>query len=139
MADEKEGFSLSKVFKKVAVGALKLATIGLAAAVAWQLFLDPLFFLPIHDPTNTTMQAWVAMINDWFGWIPDLVGATGDGGLLHTDFMQDNLAPYMNQVATLSPAEVATGASTTQTTTAAAGTAASSTTPTTGGFSLDDL
>ena len=98
MATAEKG-SLTNVFTKVAMGALKLATIGVAAAVAWQLFLDPLFFLPIHDPTNVTAQAWVGMINHYFGWIPELTGMTGDGGLLHTEAAQNFLAPFMKQTA----------------------------------------
>lgn len=102
MADEKKGGWLARNFKKAAIGALKLATVGVAAAVSWQLFLDPLFFLPIHDPTNVTMQAWVSFMNDSFGWIPDIVGATGDGGLLNTEFAQSVLEPYKG----LSPMEM---------------------------------
>lgn len=102
MADEaggkKKGW-LSKAF----MGAVKLATIGVASAVAWQMFMDPLFFLPIHDPTNTTMQAWVALMNDWFGWIPELVGAEGGGGLLGSEFGQNLLEPYMEKVQVLQP------------------------------------
>lgn len=101
MADENKGeskFSLKKIFNK----AVEVVTIGLASAVCWQLFLDPLFFLPIHDPTNTTMQAWVKFMNEWFGWIPEAVGAKGEGGILHWDVVQDNiLSPYMDQVTTV--------------------------------------
>lgn len=74
--------SLTGMFNSLAIGALKLATIGLAAAVAWQMFLDPLFFLPIHDPTNVTAQAWMMFVNDYFSWIPRTVGLSKEPGLL---------------------------------------------------------
>ena len=103
MADGDGEWSLTKTFKKAATWALKVATIGVAAAVCWQMFMDPLFFLPIHDPTNLTMQSWVAFMNDHFGWIPDMVGATGDGGLLNSDFAQSFLGEYRG----ISPQEMA--------------------------------
>lgn len=93
--DKKEEGWLSKAFW----GAAKLVTIGLVSAVAWQIFLDPIFFPIFHDPTNTTAQAFVSMINTTFDWIPDLIGLTGDGGLLNTEFAQGMLEPYMDQVA----------------------------------------
>lgn len=76
-SEKKEGW-LSKVFW----GAAKLVTIGLAAAVAWQIFLDPLFFPLFHDATNIMAQAWVMKMNTMFGWIPKLTGLTKEQGLL---------------------------------------------------------
>lgn len=110
MADEKKE---SGFLKKAFWFAVKTATVVLAANVAWQLLLDPLFFGPIHDPTNTTAQAFVALVKDWFGWIPDLTGMTGDGGLLHTELAQKWLAPYMEKVAVATPDMVNTYAATT--------------------------
>jgi hypothetical protein len=79
MAEEaKSGGWLSKVFW----GAVKIATVVLVANVAWQMFLDPLFFPVIHDTTNAVSQAWTAMINDNFGWIPRHAGLTKETGLL---------------------------------------------------------
>lgn len=95
---KKSGF-LTKAFTY----AVKFATIGIASAVAWQLFLDPLFFQPIHDLTNLTAQAWVAFIQDKFAWIPNLTGMTGDGGLLHTSFAQALLKPYYALTSVASP------------------------------------
>ncbi len=83
----------------LAMGALKLATIGLASAVAWQIFLDPIFFPIFHDTTNATAQAFVQMINEIFSWIPEMIGLTGESGFLNTDFMQNMLDPYYDQVA----------------------------------------
>lgn len=93
MAGEtKEQGWLTKAF--MAVG--KVITIGLISAIAWQIFLDPIFFPIFHDPTNTTAQAFVSMINSTFSWIPELIGLTGDGGLLNMDFMQSILEPFMD-------------------------------------------
>jgi hypothetical protein len=119
MAEEKsEKGWLSKAFW----GAVKICTVVLAANVAWQLLLDPLFFTPIHDPMNETAQAFVGWVQDKFGWIPDMTGMTGNGGLLHTDFAQGVLAPYYKQVAVAKPAMIHQTFS-----------------PATGGLDLDDL
>ena len=91
MAEETKRGWLTKTF----IGAAKLATIGLAAAVAWQIFLDPIFFPIFHDTTNVTAMAWRGMLNDYFGWIPKVVGLSGDGGLLQSEFVQNALAPYI--------------------------------------------
>lgn len=85
-------FSLTETFGKVILEGAKLATIGLVAAVAWQVFLDPIFFPIFHDATNLTSQAWVHTIHEMFSWIPDILGLTGDGGLLNTDIAQSFLA-----------------------------------------------
>lgn len=95
---------LTRVFTK----AVEIATIGLVAAVAWQVFLDPIFFPIFHDPTNLVAQSWVAFIRDSFGWIADLVGFTGDGGLMQTDFMEGVLAPYKANLAMPTPMDVGT-------------------------------
>ncbi len=86
--------SESGFLRKAFVGALKVATIGLLAAVAWQVFLDPIFFPIFHDPTNATAQALVSMIHTNFSWIPEMLGLTGGGGLLNTEFAQAALGPY---------------------------------------------
>lgn len=85
---------LTKVFTKAA----ELATIGLLTAVAWQIFLDPIFFPIFHDPTNIIAQSWVSFIREHFGWISDLVGFTGGGGILNTDIAQSFLAPHQAQL-----------------------------------------
>lgn len=90
-----------KAFISAAIGAAKLATIGLAAAVAWQVFLDPIFFPIFHDTSNVTAQAFVHMIHESFSWIPEIIGLTGDGGFLNTEFMKSTLAPH---IAAISPA-----------------------------------
>lgn len=81
---------LTKIFTKV----VEVATIGLVCAVAWQIFLDPIFFPIFHDTTNATAQAFVHMIHSTFSWIPDLLGLTGNGGLLHTGPAQSLLQPF---------------------------------------------
>ncbi len=92
MAEEsKKGF-----LRTAFVGAAKLATIGLAAAVAWQIFLDPIFLPIFHDTSNVTAMAWRSMLNDYFGWIPKVIGLTGDGGLLQSQFAQSALSPYVS-------------------------------------------
>lgn len=91
----KGGFSLGKTFNKVVWEGLKLVTIGVAAAVAWQVFLDPIFFPILHDAGNLIAQGWVNMIHSHFSFIPDAIGFTGDGGLLKTEFAQNILKPYM--------------------------------------------
>jgi hypothetical protein len=73
---------LTSTFNKFAMGALKLATIGLCAAVFWQVLMDPIFFPLIHDPTNLNMQAWVMFVNDYLGWIPQILGFAKEPGLL---------------------------------------------------------
>ena len=100
-------FSLSKMFTGLVVGGLKLATIGLFAAVAWQVFLDPIFFPIFHDVTNTTAQAWVHFIHQGFSWIPELLGLTGDGGLLNTEFMQRVLSNSYEVVSIPTDEEIA--------------------------------
>lgn len=62
--------------------AAKTVTIGLVAAVAWQMFLDPLFFPIIHDTTNIVAQAWMMKVNSLFSWIPQHVGLAKEPGLL---------------------------------------------------------
>ncbi len=103
MADENKGGLLTKIF----TGAVKLATVGFVAAVAWQLFLDPIFFPIFHDPTNATAQAFVSLIHESFSWIPDVIGLTGDGGLLNSQFAQNMLAPHYNALAAPTGMEMA--------------------------------
>lgn len=86
---------------KAFISAAKLVTVGLAAAVAWQVFLDPIFFPIFHDTSNITAQAFVHMIHENFSWIPEIIGLTGDGGFLNTEFMKSTLAPH---IAAVSPA-----------------------------------
>ncbi len=109
--DEKKskGF-LSKAFKFAAW----TIPIAVAAAVGWQMFLDPQFFPLFHDNTNVMAQAWRLMINDYFGWIPKMLGLSGDGGLLHTPIAQSFLQPYIDQVPHVSTGIIsgATGAGT---------------------------
>jgi hypothetical protein len=95
---------LSKTFNKVAWGAVKLATIGVIAAVAWQMFLDPMFFPLFHDTTNVVAQAWVMKINELFSWIPQTVGLAKTPGLL-TPVMENFLS---NEIAMLTPPDPAT-------------------------------
>ncbi|MCE7886946.1 MAG: hypothetical protein DYH13_05510 [Alphaproteobacteria bacterium PRO2] len=88
--------------------AVKLATIGVAAAVAWQLFLDPLFFNIIHDPTNIIAQAWTEKINNLFGWIPQHAGVAHKPGLL-TPVMKWVLKDEIAKVTASATTETATG------------------------------
>ena len=104
--DHDTGFFRPGMLKRAFWGAVKLATVGLAAAVAWQVFLDPIFFPIFHDTTNTTAQATISLINDYFSWIPDLIGLTGDGGLLNTEFGQAALEPYYELNAPTMPGEI---------------------------------
>lgn len=81
--------------KKAFMGAVKLATVGLVAAVAWQMFLDPLFFPIIHDTTNLVAQAWIMKVNSLFSWIPQHAGLAKTPGLLSPlmeNFLSDEMA-----------------------------------------------
>jgi hypothetical protein len=89
MAAEGKGW-LSKIFMTV----VKTVTIGLVAAVAWQIFLDPLFFPIIHDTTNVVAQAWMMKVNSMFGWIPQAAGLAKEPGLL-TGVMKSFLSKEM--------------------------------------------
>ena len=93
-----KGF-LTKAF----MGAVKLATVGFVAAIAWLVLMDPIFFPIFHDPTNATAQAFVSFIHEGFSWVPDVIGLTGDGGFLNTEFMRASLAPHYSAT----PMEVA--------------------------------
>lgn len=94
-----ETWSLSGAFKKAAfIGTIGLAT-GFIGGIFWQLWIDPIFFPILHDTSNITAQAWVLMINETFSFVPDLLGLTGDGGFLNTDFMQARLAPSIEALA----------------------------------------
>lgn len=86
--DKKEKGLLSKTFW----GAAKLVTIGVAAAVAWQIFLDPIFMPVFHDTTNPYAMAWMQWIGESFSWIPRHLGMTPEPGLL-SDVFNDFLAP----------------------------------------------
>ncbi|HOO80992.1 MAG TPA: hypothetical protein PK513_00625 [Alphaproteobacteria bacterium] len=89
--DKKEKGMLSKVFG----GAAKLATIGVAAAVTWQILLDPIFFPIIHNlAAHPTAAAWVSFIQDHTAFITDFIGFTGDGGLLQSEWGDALLADY---------------------------------------------
>lgn len=110
MAEEAKSGWLTNVF----MGAVKLATIGIAAAVAWQLFLDPLFFPIIHDTTNIIAQAWTMKINNLFSWIPQHAGVAHEPGLL-TPIMKWLLSDEIAEIAA-SPV-TATGTATAATTT----------------------
>lgn len=85
---------------KAFMGAVKLATIGVAGAVAWQMFLDPLFFPVIHDTSNIIAQAWMMKMNSMFSWIPQHAGLAHEPGLL-TGFMKSFLA---KEIEALTPA-----------------------------------
>ena len=78
MAEEAKSGWLTNVF----MGAVKLATIGIAASVAWQLFLHPLFLPIVHYTTNILAQAWTMKINNLFSWIPQHAGVAHEPGLL---------------------------------------------------------
>lgn len=104
MAEETKSGWLSDMFTKAA----KLVTVGVAAAVAWQLFLDPLFFNIIHDPTNIIAQAWTEKINNLFGWIPQHAGVAHEPGLL-TPVMKWVLKDEIAKVAASPATQTATG------------------------------
>ncbi|MGB4107794.1 MAG: hypothetical protein WBK55_08370 [Alphaproteobacteria bacterium] len=95
MAEETKSGWLSNVFW----GAVKLATVGLVAAVAWQMFLDPLFFPILHDPSNPVGQAWMHAINNYFGWIPQHAGLAKEPGLL-TGLMKSLLGSELDLLKT---------------------------------------
>ncbi len=95
MAEEKSSGWLTKVFKAV----VKTVTIGVIAAVAWQVFLDPLFFPLFHDTTNLIAQAWIVKDNAMFGWIPQHAGFSQTPGLL-TGLLRWLLGP---EIAALTP------------------------------------
>jgi len=98
---------LSRAFNSKAVKFVAFGVVGaLLGNVAWQIFLDPLFFPIIHDTTNITTQAWCNMIQSTFNFIPESLGFIGDWGLLKTDFMQSVLAPYAEKVATIAPDQI---------------------------------
>lgn len=97
--EKKEKGLLRKAFEYAAKGVV----MGTIAAVFWQVILDPIFFPLIHDVFNINTQAWVAFVQSHLNWIPEMLGFSGDGGLLNTDFMQAILEPYKEQVAV--PAE----------------------------------
>ncbi len=94
---ESQQSSLSDDFNFIAKG-FKWAAFGFVAAVGWQVFLDPIFFPIFHDTTNATAQAFVSFINSSFDWIPDIVGLTGDGGLLNMDWAQNILEPHYDLI-----------------------------------------
>ena len=98
MAEKKSGW-LTKAF----MGAVKLATVGVVAAVAWQIFLDPLFF-PVFHGNSIVAQAWMMKINSLFGWLPLHIGLTAEPGLL-SGVMQSFLAP---EISALTPPPVET-------------------------------
>lgn len=107
--DKKERGMLSKAFW----GAAKLATIGVVAAVAWQILLDPIFFPIIHNlPAYPDAAAWVDFVNDHTTFITDIIGFTGDGGLMQMDFMQAVLEPYYAQPGAYSSGYLASAAPT---------------------------
>ncbi|MBX2833941.1 MAG: hypothetical protein KTR28_03115 [Micavibrio sp.] len=94
MADgeKKSGGMLSKVF----LGAVKLATIGVGAEIAWEMVLEPIFFDPIHNAVKyENMQAWTNMVDHYLGWIPLALGlTTTEGGLMNTATAQSILGPF---------------------------------------------
>lgn len=93
MAEKKSGW-LQKAFW----GAAKLVTVGVVAAVAWQVLLDPSFLPVFHDALNQNAQAWASLVRENFGEpITNFLGFTGDGGLLNTEFAQNILEPYMKK------------------------------------------
>lgn len=110
MAEKGNKGFLSGVF----MGAVKLVTIGVVAAVAWQCFLDPLFLPIFHDTTNPYAMAWMGFINDTFSWIPQTIGLTPEPGLLSGIFdsiMGDRVADAAAEIASSNyvppPTEVA--------------------------------
>lgn len=77
--EKKSGWSLTSVFSVAAITAFVVTTIE---NIGWQLVLDPIFFPIVHGMGNATSLAWIAMMQDWFNWIPYHLGLMGDGGLL---------------------------------------------------------
>lgn len=83
---------LTKLFVKAAWFGVGIAT-GL-------MIMDPISEL-IHFPFlhgvagNGNAQAAMAMIQDYMGWFPEMMGWSGDGGLMNMEWMQALLEPYM--------------------------------------------
>ncbi len=88
---------------------LKATMFGIGALTGMVL-LDPLseaLMFPIfHGSENATADAFMAFVQTNLSWIPDIIGLTGDGGILHTDFAQEILAPYYELVETPSTTQL---------------------------------
>ena len=87
-----ESGGLTKIFKKA-------LTFGLGVAIGIMIF-DPIseaLFFPIWHGTagNASAQAFMSLIHDQLGWLTDVTGLTGSGGILSMDWAQSMLAPYM--------------------------------------------
>ena len=87
------GFLTGSFGKAVVQGTLFAASFAIGGYFGNLLF-DPFFFPIIHDPANPVGQALIGFMADTFGWAHELMGVTGDGGLLNTDFVQGYLEPY---------------------------------------------
>lgn len=87
---------LSKAFWKATKTAVFAAVFGVGVNVFWELLtLDN-----VHDAFNLDMQAASLWVNDKFGWFENFAGIKGDGtGILGTDLVQNQLAPYKEQLA----------------------------------------
>jgi len=92
-------FSLTKTFT-TAAGFIVGGYIG-------SLIFDPLLFPVIHDITNVHAQALVAFMNDTFGWLHDIIGLKGEGGIMQLPVVHDVLQPYYDLVKPASSSEIA--------------------------------
>lgn len=100
MAEEKKGL-LSRIANK-AFSVETIATVALWTVPMFFLFgyidnaiFDPLFFDVIHAADlSPEMTQWKSAVNGALGWMHDIVGFTGDGGFLHSEFGQSALERF---------------------------------------------
>ena len=86
----KSGFNWSSVAVPALVSVATFCVMGYVDNAIFDVF----FFDSIHASENGTATALKGFMLDNFGWIHDLTGFTGEGGLLHSWPFDDWLAPY---------------------------------------------
>ena len=90
------GFLTGSFGKALLKGSLMVAGFAVGGYFSNLLF-DPFFFPIIHDPSNEVGQALIGFMADTFGWLHDLIGLTGDGGLIILILCRVILNPITHQ------------------------------------------
>jgi hypothetical protein len=86
----KSGFNWSSVAVPALVSVATFCVMGYVDNAIFDVF----FFDPIHGSENGTATALKNFMLDNFGWVHEMTGFTGDGGLLHSWPFEGMLAPY---------------------------------------------
>lgn len=66
--------------------------VGLGMGMA----VEGLQLLEYHNPANIKARAFSMWMGDNFGWVNDITGLSGEGGMLA--FLDDELAPYIAEL-----------------------------------------